>query len=225
MPASRRGLRVSEWVYRIYAGIDEEPPTLVAMGGAGALLATLPAVLPEALAVPSLLDGEDGALTAYVNDLATETVVDWHEEAATLADRVATTDLVDAALSTGLTDPEARDLARRYQSLAELRAPAGIAPTDLAERTRLLLVRTIETELHALGVWPIPRVALAGLHVRALVAAWTDLTHAEPPAPCETAGCPNAIPATRNRRFCERCILLRRRDRTRVRRLAANGAR
>ena len=48
----RRGLRVSEWVYRVYAGIDEEPPTLVAMGGAGALLATLPAVLPEALAVP-----------------------------------------------------------------------------------------------------------------------------------------------------------------------------
>jgi len=69
-------------------------------------------------------------------------------------------------------------------------------------------------------VWPVPRVALAGLHVRALVAAWTDLTGAEPPAPCETESCPNTIPATRNRHFCGRCILDRRRQRTRAQRAA-----
>jgi hypothetical protein len=219
----RRGLRVSEWVYRVFAGLDDEPKTLAAMGGAGALLAALPAALPEALAVPSLLDGPDGPMTAYVSDLATETVADWRDAAHQIADCVATTDLIRAALTTGLTDPEARDLAKRYHRLAGFWAPAGIAPADLAERTRLLLARTIEAELQALGVWPVPRAALAGLHVRALVAAWKDLTDAEPPAPCEEAGCPNTIPATRNRRFCDGCILQRRRERTRARRLAANG--
>ena len=220
----RRGLRVSEWVCRVFAGLDDVPRTLAAMGGTGALLAALPAALPEALAVASLLDGPDGPVTAYINDLATETVDDWRDEAHQLADRVATTDLIHRALATGLTDAEARDLAKRFYKLAGFWAPAGIAPADLAERTRLLLARTIEAELQALGVWPVPRAAVAGLHVRALVAAWADLTGAAPPAPCQTEGCTNTVPATRNRYYCAPCIETRRRERARARRAAQRAA-
>lgn len=216
----RRGLRVSEWVYRVFAGLDNEPKSLEAAGGASALLAVLPAALPEALAFASLLDGPDGPITGYINDLATETVADWRDAAHESADRLVTIDLIHRAPTTGLTAAEVRDFAKRYHRLADFWAPAGIAPVDLADRTRLLLARTIETELQALGVWPVPGVALVGLHVRALVAAWTDLTGAAPPAPCGTEGCSNPRPATRNRRYCDTCVLTRRRDRTRRRRSA-----
>jgi hypothetical protein len=189
-------------------------------GGARALLGALPAALPEAPAFAPLPDGADGPMATHTNDLATETVADRREAANQRANRVATTDLIHRALATGLTDAEARDLARRYHRLAGFWAPAGIAPADLAERTRLLLARTIEAELQTLGVWAVPRAALAGLHVRALVAAWTELTGAEPPALCGTEGCSNMIPATRNRRFCNTCILTRRRERARERRAA-----
>ncbi len=214
----QRGLRVNEWVSRVFGGLDPEPASITALGGATSLLGLIPAALPEILTASELLDGADGPQTAYVEGLATETVADWRQAAQAMGHRVRTTDLVHRALATGLTLEEKRDLARECAALAGFHAPAGLSAVDLAERTRVLMTRMIEADLHALGAWPPLRYAVAGLHVRTLVAAWAALTDAPPPVPCATPGCRNTHPATRNRQYCDACGADRRSARTRTRR-------
>ena len=62
----RIGLRIVEWVWRVVAGLDPEPPALTALGGVTALLGILPATLPEALMAQTRMDPADADVAAYV---------------------------------------------------------------------------------------------------------------------------------------------------------------
>jgi hypothetical protein len=73
-----------------------------------------------------------------------------------------------------------------------------------------------------LGSWPLRPGALAGVYVRSLVAAWTDVTDSSPPAPCATSGCAGAYTPTRNRLYCDACRTVRSRDAVRRSRAASS---
>jgi hypothetical protein len=209
----RRALRMNEWVSRVYAGLEEVPDALAAIGGPDDLVRQFMTTLPEAYAIPELLDGPHGQATTRAEELATETVSDWHAAARDIGAHVRGLDLIRGALrSDGLTTADKRDLADLYADLAAYRSPLAPSAAELAERTRPLLATRIESEIATIDTWPVRRAALAGLYVRALVAAWRELTEASPPIVCATAGCDGTVPPGRNRRYCDRCQADRRRE-------------
>ena len=70
----RRALRINEYVSRLLGGLEDVPADLAELGGVDALVRSLVVNLPEAYAIPELLDGLDGPATTYLRSLATETV-------------------------------------------------------------------------------------------------------------------------------------------------------
>ena len=223
----RRALRVNEWVSRVIGGLEDVPESLAVIGGPDALLRLLATNAPEAMSAPELLDGPDGPVTAYMRSLTTETVEDWRDAAGVIGARVRDLDLMAQALQPeGISGADKRELADRYAALAGYRSPLDLSAAEIAGRFRPIVAASIEAELAGMGAWPVPRVGLAGLYVRALVAAWSELAEASPPVACASLGCRGTVPSTRNRRFCERCRADRRRERVRrSRSRAATGRR
>jgi hypothetical protein len=224
----RRALRMNEWASRVFAGLEEVPDALAAIGGPDDFVRQFMTNLPEAYAIPELLDGPHGPASTRAEELVTETVSDWHAAARDIGAHVRGLDLIRGALrSDGLTAAEKRDLAGLYADLAAYRSPLDPSAAEIAERTRPLLARRIESEIATIDSWPIRRAALAGLYARALIAAWHELTDALPPIACATAGCHGTVPPIRNRRYCDQCQIDRRREavrQTRSRQVTGRGS-
>ncbi len=219
----RRALRANEWISRVVGGLEESPDLLSAVGGAGAFMQQLTTTLPEAYAIPELLDGPDGPATAFMRSRTIETVQDWRNAVRDMGALVLGLDRLRGALASGgITRAERAQLTSLYRQLADYRAPTTLTAAEIADRVRPLLMSHIESELVSLAAWPIRRGAPAGLYVRALVAAWAELTEAAPPVACATPGCAGIVPATRNRLFCASCQADRRRESVRLIRSKAN---
>jgi hypothetical protein len=220
-----RALRVNEWAVRMLAGLDEPPAAVAALGGPDAILHSILDTLPDAIAVPELLDGADGPATRFVQSLTQETVEDWHDAGRLFRDQVRTVDLLHRALrGQGVTADEKAALLDFYADAAGFRPQVPLSAADIAERAQPLLAARIEGELASARAWPLRRGAVAGLYVRALLALWADLTTDTPPVRCATPGCSATVPATRNRRYCDACQTARRRQsvrRTRARPIEA----
>ena len=220
-----RALRVNEWAVLMLAGLDEPPAALMALGGPDAVLHSLLDTLPDAIAVPELLDGPDGPATRFVQSLTEETVEDWHDAGRLFSDHVRTVGLLHRALGgQGVTADQKAALLDLYADAAGFRPQVQLSAADIAERARPLLAGRIEGELGSARAWPLRRGAVAGLYVRALLALWADLTRTTPPLSCATAGCSAAVPPTRNRHYCDACQTERRRQsvrRTRARPIEA----
>jgi hypothetical protein len=208
-----RALRLNEWAVRMFAGLDEPLPAVAALGGPDRLLQTIIDTLPEAVAVPELLDGPDGPGTDFIRSLTEETIENWRDAARLFRDQIRATRLVHSALGPhGLTPDQKADLFDLYSEAAGFRPQVQLSAAELAARLQPLLVARVEEDLLAARSWPIRRDAVAGLHVRALVALWVDLSHTAPPLACTTQACPGTVPPTRNRRFCDACQAARRRE-------------
>lgn len=208
-----RALRVNEWAVRMLAGLDEPIAAIAALGGPDALLRSILDTLPEAIAVPELLDGADGPATHFMESLTEETIEDWHEAGRLFRDQIRTVHLLHRALgANGVTLEQKADLLDVHADAAGFRPRVQLSAADIAERTRPLLAARIEGELFAAHWWPAPRHAMAGLYVRALLALWADLTQTAPPLNCATPGCLSAVPTTRNRLYCGSCQAVRRRQ-------------
>jgi hypothetical protein len=219
----RQAFRMNEWACRLAAGLEPVPEVLSAIGGPDDFIRQLTANVPEAYAFPELLDGPDGRATAFMRTITIETVDDWRTAARDMGALVLALDHLRGALATaGMTRAEKTQLAHLYTRLAEYRAPASLTAAEIADRVRPLLKSHIESELESLGVWPVRRGAPAGVYVRALLAAWAELTQVAPPTACATSGCAGVAPATRNRRYCDSCQANRRRETVRLTRSKAN---
>jgi hypothetical protein len=202
---------------RIIGGLEPEPQPLAAVGGSDALMRQLTVAFPESFAIDALLDGPGGPATTFALGLATETLDDWRTAARDVGARVRALDLTRRALGIdGISSVEKNELTQIYAALAEYQSPTNLSAAEIAERLRPLLARSIEAELVALGAWPLQRGALTGLYVRALVAAWTDSIEAAPPVSCATPDCGGTVPTTRNRLYCDRCQIERRRNSVRA---------
>ena len=216
-----RALRVNEWAVRMLAGLDEPPAAIAALGGPDAILRSILDTMPDAIAVPELLDGPDGPATQFVQSLAQESVQDWHDAGRFFRDQIQTVGLLQRALAgEGLSAGQKANLLDLYADAAGFRPQVPLSAAEIAERMRPLLVARIEGELATARSWPLRRGAAAGLYVRALLAFWADLSQAVPPVTCVTPDCLSSVPPTRNRRYCDACQTERRRQsvrRTRAR--------
>jgi hypothetical protein len=220
-----RALRVNEWAVRMLAGLDEPIAVIAALGGPDALLRSILDTLPEAIAVPELLDGAEGPATHLMESLTQETIQDWHEAGRLFRDQIRAVRLLHRALGVdGVTPEQKVDLLDVYADAAGFRPQVQLSAADIAERARPLLAAHIEGELLAARCWPLPRHAVAGLYVRALLALWVDLNQTTAPLACATPACPGTVPPTRNRRYCDSCQAARRRQSVRRSRAQAPEA-
>ena len=208
-----RGLRINEWAARVFAGLDEVPVQMAALGGPDAVLRSLLSNLPDAVAIPELLDGPDSEATEFVQSLTRETIDDWHDSGRLFRDHVHTVRLLHRALGgQGLTPAEKAALLDSYAATSGFRPQVPLSAAEIAERARPLLAAAFEGELASARSWPLRRSAPAGLYVRAMAALWADLTEMTPPVLCATPSCGVAVPPTRNRRHCDSCRASRRRQ-------------
>jgi hypothetical protein len=136
-------------------------------------------------------------------------------------DHIRNVGLVHRALSgQGVTADQKAALLDLYVDAAGFRPQVDLSAAEVAERLRPLLAARIEGELLAARWWPVRRAGVAGVYVRALLALWADLNQAAPPLACATPDCSGIVPPTRNRRYCDACQAVRRRQsvrRTRAR--------
>jgi len=196
----RRAFRLNEWMTRVIGGLEVVPDSLAEIGGPDGFMRQLLALLPAAF------PPDEGAGTLDQDSIIGESLGDWREAAAEIGARIKVIDLARGALGpTGITAGAKRGFQAAYAELAGFWANPDLAASELAERARPLLLSGLVVDLVRLDLWPVRRSAIAGLYARALLAAWADLAAETPPLACATPGCPNLIPSTRNRRFCERC--------------------
>jgi hypothetical protein len=209
----RRSLRLTEWAVRIFAGLDDLPPAIAGAGGPDAMLRSVTTHVPDAFVFPEASHLDPEALANRVQEYSTERADDWRVEAAKLARTCRGLDLILSALGTkGLPQPERDELFEIYAELLKRRPDVRLTSAEVAERAAPLLAQRLQADLASIGGWPLDTTAPVGLHARALIAAWRELTGKKPPIRCRTPGCGRAVTATRNRDCCDSCKVERRRE-------------
>jgi hypothetical protein len=209
----RRSLKLTEFAIRFAAGIDDLPTAVAAAGGTDAVLRSVTTHVPDAFTFGQVVPLDPEAVANRVQHFSAERIDDWRAEAADFARICRSLDLILSALGTeGLSRADRDELLGIYAVLLKRRPEIPLTAPELAERLAPLLVQRLQADLAAVGAWPLDTSGPVGLHVRALVAAWRELTGKEPPIRCKTPGCGRAMSPTRNRDFCDECRAERRRD-------------
>jgi hypothetical protein len=209
----RRCLKLTELAIRFAAGIDDLPTPVAAAGGTDAVLRSLTTHIPDAFTFGQVVELDTEAVANRVQGFSAERTDDWRAEAADFARICRSLDLILSALGTqGLSRADRDELLDIYAALLKRRTEIPLTPAELAERVVPLLVQRLQADLAAVGAWPLDTGGPVGLHVRALVAAWREITGKEPPIRCKTPGCGRAMSPARNRDYCDECRAQRRRD-------------